>query len=345
MVCGMAWRGEDLVAAGVFHLVPFEPKYTGRTVSEGHWVTRAFVRLTGWLGTESPHLLLCGHWLHSDARGFICDASRVDPAGTLHAMMGKVRRYGRCPLGVEVVKGPDLPDLGGGLAARGYHRVDAAQPTMRLRVDPEWHDWDGYVGGMRKKYRQRARSARKRGASLERERLDVHQVLEYGATLDGLLETVLDTAEVVLAPPRAATLAALKRALGPSLEVVLYRHQGQPVGFAVSFSREDALEGLLVGMAPTANRDFKLYQNILYDFIERAMTEGLPLVELGRTALEIKSAVGAQPRLYPVWSRHHNVVLNWLLGLAAARLRTPAWEPRRAFLIASNSSGLMTQTE
>lgn len=171
MVCGLAWLGEDLVAAGVFHLVPFEPARTGRTVADSHWLTGAFLRLTGLFGGP-PHLLLCGHWPHTDAQGFTCDPERVDPAATLHTMMGKVRRHAGRAIGVEVVKGPDLPDEGVALAARGYHRVDAAQPTMRLHIDPAWRGWDDYLGAMKKKYRQRARSARKRGAGLQRETLD-----------------------------------------------------------------------------------------------------------------------------------------------------------------------------
>lgn len=141
---------------------------------------------------------------------------------------------------------------------------------------------------------------------------------------------MLENAEVVLTTPRAGTLAALKRVLGPQLTVQLYRHEGEVVGFAACICREDALEGLLVGLDPAANRDLKLYQNILYDFAERAMANGVPVLELGRTALEIKSGVGALPWSFPVWARHENGLLHWLMGLAAARLRRPLWEHRHA---------------
>ena len=339
MLCALAWSGDDLVAAGVFHLVPFQPGRTGRTVSEGHWLTRAFLRLTGLLGAAPPHMLLCGHWLHTDAPGFTCHPDHPNPAGTLQAMMRAVRRHGAVPVGVEVVKGPDLAADGVALVDRGYHRVDTAQPTMRVPVDPAWGDWQGYLGAMHKKYRQRARAARKRGVALEREVLDAQQVRQHSETLDALLDTVLENAEVILAPPRAAELAAMKRVLGPRLHVVLYRHEGHPVGFAACLRRDGALEGLLVGLDPAANRSLKLYQNILYDFIERAIMLDLPLLELGRTALEIKSAVGAEPWSYPVWVRHDNGFLNWILGLAVARMRPPAWEPRHVFRTSAPPDG------
>jgi hypothetical protein len=343
ILCGLAWSGEDLVAAGVFHLVPFQPGRTGRTVSEGHWLTGTFLRLTGLLSSAPPHMLLCGHWLHTDARGFTCAPDHPNPAGTLHAMMRAARKHGGVPVGVEVVKGPDLAADGAALGDRGYHRVDASQPTMRVPVDPAWGDWQGYLGAMRKKYRQRARAARKRGAAIEREVLDAQQVRQHADTLDALLEPVLENAEVVLAPPRASTLASMKRILGPRLQVVLYRHEGVPVGFAACLCRDDALEGLLVGLDPEANRGLKLYQNILYDFVERAMEAGVPVLELGRTALEIKSAVGAEPWSYPVWVRNENGLLNWILGLAAARLRPPAWEPRNVFRTLAPPDGVVAQ--
>ena len=330
LLCALAWLGETLVAAGVFHLVPFEPERTGRTVAESPWLTGAFLRLTAVLG-RTPNLLLCGHWLHTDAQGFVCDGSSADPAATLEAMVGKVRRHAGRSVALEVVKGVDLPDGGASLAARGHHRVDAAQPTMRVHLAPCWRDWEDYVGAMHKKYRHRARAARRRGAALERERLDAQQIAWNAEVIDGLLDAVLENAEVVLTTPRAGTLAGLKRVLGSDLEVVLYRHEGKAVGFSASLLRGDALQALLVGVDADANRDAKLYQNILYDFVERALEARLPVVELGRTALEIKSAVGAEPSSFPIWVHHPNPLLHWLLGLAAARVRPTAWVPRRAF--------------
>ena len=205
MFCGLAWLGEDLVAAGVFHLVPFEPRRTGRTVAESHWVTGAFLRLTG-LSGGPPHLLLCGHWLHTNAPGFTCDAARIDPGRGLQAMMGKVRRHARRSVALEVIKGPDLPDGGRSLESLGHHRVDAAQPTMSLAIQPSWKSWDDYLQQMHKKYRQRARAARKRGSQLEREVLTAQQIGQHAADIDALLDSVLEHAEVVLIPPRAATL-------------------------------------------------------------------------------------------------------------------------------------------
>ena len=339
MFCGLAWLGEDLVAAGVFHLVPFEPRRTGRTVAESHWVTGAFLRLTG-LSGGPPHLLLCGHWLHTNAPGFTCDAARIDPGRGLQAMMGKVRRHARRSVALEVIKGPDLPDGGRSLESLGHHRVDAAQPTMSLAIQPSWKSWDDYLQQMHKKYRQRARAARKRGSQLEREVLTAQQIGQHAADIDALLDSVLEHAEVVLIPPRAATLSALKRVLGARFEVALYRFEGRAVGFAACLMREDALEGLLVGLDPVANRDLKTYQNILYDFVERAIAAELPVVELGRTALEIKSAVGAQPSSFPLWVRHPNALMHWLLGFAAARVRPTTWSPRHVF---RNGEGVQTK--
>ena len=69
----------------------------------------------------------------------------------------------------------------------------------------------------------------------------------------------------------------------------------------------------------------------------------VPVLELGRTALEIKSAVGAEPWSYPVWVRNENGLLNWILGLAAARLRPPAWEPRNVFRTLAPPDGVVAQ--
>ena len=48
------------------------------------------------------------------------------------------------------------------LPAHGYHRIDKAEPPMRVELAPEWTSFDDYLAAMRPKYRQRARSARKK---------------------------------------------------------------------------------------------------------------------------------------------------------------------------------------
>jgi hypothetical protein len=53
-----------------------------------------------------------------------------------------------------------------------------------------------------------------------------------------------------------------------------------------------------VGLDYDYNRDCALYQNILYRILDDAIKEGASSVDLARTAMEIKSTMGAEPVSY-----------------------------------------------
>ena len=327
----LAWQGQRLVAAAGFHAVPLYPGSLGQAEADASWPVRAFFRLADWLHRGTPHMLVCGHMAHTDAPGLVCAPDVPDPALLLHELIEAVRRSLDRPVALVVLKQPDLGPAHDALVPLGYHPVHTAQPTMRLPIDPSWGGFDAYLGAMRSKYRQRARSARKRGRSLARQPLDADAILRHAVTLDGLLAPVLDRADVAVAPVEAATLAALKRSWGDALRVVLYREADRPVAYAVSLAHGDRIEGMLVGLDDARNGPLKLYQNILYDFVARAIDAGASWLELGRTALEIKSAIGAQPHRFPVYVRHPGWVLHRALGFAVRRMQAPAFTRRHPF--------------
>lgn len=326
----LAWSGERLLAAAAFHLVPITPGALGQAEAESPAAVRAFFRAADALRRGRPHLLISGHALHTDAPAAAFAPEVADRAGLLHRMAEATRRDAGRPVALVVVKAPDC-GTDRGLVSRGYHRVDSAQPTMRLPIDPGWGSFDAYLDAMRSKYRQRARSARKWGDALTRTRLDASDIRQQAGTLDALLAPVLDRADVVFAPVTAHTLAALKEAWGDALQVRRYDARGQPVGFSSSLLHGGVLEGFLVGMADAANGPHKLYQNVLYDFVEDAIDAGAGALHLGRTALEIKSAVGAQPQRFPVFVRAPGLLLDLVLGRAVRRLERVSFQPRHPF--------------
>ena len=103
------------------------------------------------------------------------------------------------------------------------------------------------------------------------------------------------------------------------------------VAFSSSIRTADSIEGFLVGFDEEHNRTLKIYQNILYDFIEEGLQLGVSSVCLGRTALEIKSAVGAVPTEIPLYVRHPSALMHPVLGWAAGSIPSPTWTPRNPF--------------
>ena len=74
----------------------------------------------------------------------------------------------------------------------------------------------------------------------------------------------------------------------------------------------------VVGLGETGldyhyNKEYALYQNILYTFIKEAIITRVNTLSFGRTALEMKSTVGAKPIDHVAYIRLNNRLLNKLI--------------------------------
>lgn len=325
-----ATRGGRLVGAAAFHVVPLDLDRFSNALAAAPGVVRQALSMIEAVQRVTPCVLLCGNVLHADAPGFAC-APGEQPAALLHALAEAVRTAEPHRARVVLLKEVDLP-IGTdpqALVAHGYHHVTGLQPSMQLTLDPAWESWDDYLGALRKKYRQRARSARKRARGLTRRRLEGPHWAPAAPAMAALLRPVLERAELSLVPIPAGTLRAMATGLGARAVAHLYEDDGELVAFGLSVRGPGAVDGVLVGMNDDRNGPHKLYQNLLYDFVEEALAQRASWLSLGRTAHEIKSAIGAQPRPLAVFLRHPGL-LHPVLGAAASRLTPPEWTPRHA---------------
>ena len=329
--CTLALDGDRLLAAAFFEAVPLRTGTLGTIEKGGAWQTRAGLRLLASSPCGEPHVLVCGDIIRTDTPGAWFSPQSTGQAGLFHAMAEAARAHLNVSTVMVICSARSLGASADALPALGYHRIDKAEPPMEVVIDPTWSSFDDYLAALRPKYRQRARSARKRAATVERTRILAEQVVGYVDEFDRLLQPILERAQVTLSMPSGQTVAALVESLGEPCRVHAYHHEDQLVAFTVSLHTADSVEGLLVGFDPSLNRRLKLYQNILYDFIEASIDAGVSTTSLGRTALEIKSAVGATPNELPVYIRHPSFLMHSVLGWAAGALSTPDWTPRSPF--------------
>ena len=76
-----------------------------------------------------------------------------------------------------------------------------------------------------------------------------------------------------------------------------------------------------------------LYLNMLYNMIDYAIGNGYEEIIFGRTALEIKSSVGAQPTKMIGFMQHSNYFLNKVLPFFFAYFEPEVrWKERSPFI-------------
>jgi len=179
-------------------------------------------------------------------------------------------------------------------AEYGYTEF-SVQPTMSVNLRPEWKTTDDYVAAMKSKYRVRMRSARKKAANIEKRVLSANEVKSYEADISRLYRYVSDQAGFNLFVLKDKYFYHLKDQLGDQMKVTGYFLNDRMVGFYTSIQTHDALDAHFLGYDNEYNGSCQLYLNMLYDLVEEGIALGVDHVDMSRTALEIKSSVGAEP--------------------------------------------------
>jgi hypothetical protein len=93
----------------------------------------------------------------------------------------------------------------------------------------------------------------------------------------------------------------------------------------------DRCEAHIVGLDYEFNRDYGIYQRMLYDYVEIAIERRCSYLVFGRTAAEIKSSVGAFPVDLTVLMRHRKRISNTLLSLILTYVKPSVFPQRQPY--------------
>jgi hypothetical protein len=212
----------------------------------------------------------------------------------------------------------------------GYHAFEV-DPNMVVAIDPSWRSFDDYSRALSAKYRRKAKDARKRAAPLTMHQLDRAAIEREASTLYALYHQVHAKAHFRLANPGPGYFPALAAALGDALVVRMWSRDDTPVGCSIALGRGARLEAHMVGLDYRISQELGVYPAALYQFIADAIARGASTLSMGRTALEIKSSIGAVAEPMTCYLRHGNPVGNRLIAPIVGQLSPTPWTPRQPF--------------
>ncbi len=227
----------------------------------------------------------------------------------------------------------DIPELGADyrvFSNLSDFNETRALPVMKMEIKHDWQQFDDYLKALSAKYRIQAKAALKKGLQLEHQLWGKAEVAQHGERIMELYEQVFARAQFRLRKVDLSYFLSLFD-LGPDYRFHVWLHQGQPVGFSTLLLNGKQADAHLVGIDYEANKSFSLYLNILYQYINDAIVLRTRTLDLGRTAMEIKSSVGAVPVNYPVFVKLKNPLLNSLACLLAGKSETEPWVQRHPF--------------
>ncbi|RKN03804.1 hypothetical protein D7035_22115, partial [Aquimarina sp. AD1] len=153
----------------------------------------------------------------------------------------------------------------------------------------------------------------------------------YHKEIDALYLSVLDKADFKIGKLNAITFENLKKTLQDSFIFKAYFLKDTLVGFTTSFILNKIVEANHIGIDYKYNKSYDIYQRMLYDYVDLAVSKKVDELRLGRTAEIIKSCVGAKPVEMKLYVRHGNSISNKLLKPLVDFISPSEYEVRNPF--------------
>ena len=169
-------------------------------------------------------------------------------------------------------------------------------PEMVVYVNPEWKDFAAYMAELNTKSRTKIKRILALSEAFEMEDWSLDQLEERGEELIAMYRQVFERSGFRLGSLHLGELIESKRMWGDAFIIKVYKLEGAAVGFQCAFVTREATEAFFVGFDPELRKSHAIYQRMLLEFIRMGIQGGSTEIHMGRTALDVKSSVGALPR-------------------------------------------------
>lgn len=208
------------------------------------------------------------------------------------------------------------------------------QPNMVLSVRPEWDNFDDYLTELTSKYRVRYRRARKKARPITRHELSLSQIRAYEEEIYQLYLNIANEADFCMTYLHPNYFSELKaRTAEGRFRLWGYFLNDRLIGFCTALWNGKDMEAHFLGMDQTQNAAHQLYLNMLYDLIQVGIAGQARQLIFSRTAMAIKSSVGAKAQEATVLIASPGRPLLQPFITPLVRLLEPSsnWEERHPF--------------
>ena len=205
----------------------------------------------------------------------------------------------------------------------------SVEPNMVLQL--RWKDFESYKKSLKSKYRVKVNKADSRSENLELRTLDAQQILDHASILQRLYLNITDKAMFNAVELNVKIYAGLKERFRESIVFNTYWNDNTLVAFATAFKVGNRLEAHFIGLDYQQNKELALYPRILNDYVRLGLFLGVKEVNLGRTASEIKSTLGAEPEYLVCFVKHRRTVANLIFKPLIRQLKMTEYKQHQPF--------------
>ena len=206
------------------------------------------------------------------------------------------------------------------------------QPNMIFYLDEKWKSIDDYVAALSKKYRDQFKRARKKFDGIQVKNLSYEEVLQNEEQIYDLYHYVAKNAPFNTFFLSKNHFSTLKGQCGNRFQIFGYFLNEELVGFHTLLLNDETLETYFLGYNEHIQKENMLYLNMLYNMTEYGIEHSFKRIIFGRTALEIKSSIGATPVQMSGFIYHNNKLINRFIGKIFKNLEPELhWQQRHPF--------------
>ena len=186
----------------------------------------------------------------------------------------------------------------------------STQPNMVFSIPENWENEIAYVNALSKKYRDQYKRARKKLEGIEKRKLTGDDIKNQEEVIYNLYLHVATNAPFNTFFLTKNHFYEFKKSLKDDFLFYGYFLNDKMIGFNTLVKNGLAMDTYFLGYDEQLQREKMIYLNMLYDMVAYSIKKKFKTIVFARTALEIKSSVGAKPEEMFGFLSHSNPIIN-----------------------------------
>lgn len=248
----------------------------------------------------------------------------------------KLYKRKRKPINIVAIKDfnntefPDFKSAG----YKGFYTF-TTQPNMIFDLRTQWVNIDDYLADLTTKYRTQYKRARKKADGIIKKKFTVDDITHYRKRIIALYCTVADRASFNTFYLPENHFEVMKRELGDKFIFSGYFDGNTLIGFSTLIKNNTDIDTYFLGYDETVQKEKMLYLNMLYDMLAYSIEKKYNRVIFARSAMEIKSSIGAKAEPVRGIIKHTNPLLNYFMAKLFSYFEPEVeWKVRNPFKVA-----------
>ncbi|MHA3787662.1 8-amino-7-oxononanoate synthase [Flavobacterium hauense] len=268
----------------------------------------------------SSHILVIGNNTLTGQNAYILDETirEAEALQLLQEALQQLKREYRKKciyinlLAMKDFNSSELPDFKAS-GYKGYYEF-CTQPNMIFDIKKEWLSIDDYLVDLTTKYRTQYNRARKKAEGVAKRKLTLKEINLHQKRIHELYMTVAKNASFNTFHLPEDHFEVFKQQLQDNFFFYGYFLNDELVGFNTLIRNGSDMDTYFLGYDDTIQKEKMLYLNMLYDMIGYAIKKQFKHVIFARSAMEIKSSVGAKAEKVYGIIKHTNPLINLFMA-------------------------------